>query len=156
MPRTPPPNVTRSITCPDCRVERTTRAHPNVLVKCPGCGGKYRVYSDDSGGAAPTAPPATAEDGGEPADSDDTGLQEPSPSPHPQPEISDDHSRDFVDIEGVVTFPAAEPPPVGEPPTPEPVEPDATTDSTAVEDDATADPPLVEPRPGRGGRRWRK
>ncbi len=70
----PPANVTRTIVCPGCGHERTTRAQPNTLMRCPSCRLQYRaplrgdseaIRVDAGGGESPhaasTAPAGDAE-----------------------------------------------------------------------------------------------
>ena len=60
---TPPRPPKRTVRCPECGAERTTKATRNTLLSCSGCGIKY---------PAPAPPPTTAAPAG------DTG---PAPSP---------------------------------------------------------------------------
>ncbi len=161
----PPKHVSRVVICPTCQTERVTRAHPNVLLKCVGCGEKFRVYTDQPNPDHGAGPPASEAET-EPARQDaDTGQQKPSPAP-PAPAQQGEPSPDFVDVVDGVTFPPAEPPPVGERPSPEPGAEEQPAEPPTVEDDPGAEPPTVVGNPAaepptvvtarrKGGRRWR-
>lgn len=115
---------TRTITCPRCDEQRTTRAYGGIPIKCHGCGSYFKCPAKPAGNAAhgdagerdgpagDDAPPSSSP-AGRRAGSDGVRVRRaskvtagrPEPEPEPQPE------------------PAPEPAPEPDEPDPEPSQP---------------------------------
>lgn len=90
----------RTVTCPSCKAESTTRANPNVRIRCSGCGAVMRAPAIDD----PWKGPAR----GEPAS---TSVGKPAPEAAP----TAPSGPRVIRASAVKVKPAAVKPPVSEP-----------------------------------------